>query len=353
MVGHARSTGSSWGSPSSGPISSSAALSGRDGRLLWRDGAPRRARADPESAHGDAAADGALPSTSLYGVAGAAARRRPGGAAGARRGRRGEVGVMSDDSAQHAPRRALKGSSSPTSGANRFSSSSASSSKAGIVATPRAASRAPGCSGTRPASCASSGTATGSSRATTARTQSIGDKVAIFRDDNYKTQHDDEGEASGLGYGVASGAVRRSAARRPAPTTTSRSERGRPALRRAARRSAAAAAAAPAWRSPGRTGSRGRCEDVLARRARRRGRTRSRSRRERGGGGRVLHQRGRASGTRRSCSARPAWCSSRPTASSTSCSTALGLPPLPATVARPVPRAACTATTGRRRDARR
>jgi hypothetical protein len=31
----------------------------------------------------------------------------------------------------------------------------------------------------------------------------IGDRVSIFRDENYRTSHDDEGEASGLGYGVA------------------------------------------------------------------------------------------------------------------------------------------------------
>lgn len=31
----------------------------------------------------------------------------------------------------------------------------------------------------------------------------VGDSVAVFRDENYKTRYDDEGEASGLGYGVA------------------------------------------------------------------------------------------------------------------------------------------------------
>jgi hypothetical protein len=32
---------------------------------------------------------------------------------------------------------------------------------------------------------------------------SIGDRVVIFRDEDYRTQYDAEGEASGLGYGVA------------------------------------------------------------------------------------------------------------------------------------------------------
>jgi len=31
----------------------------------------------------------------------------------------------------------------------------------------------------------------------------IGDTVAVFRDENYTTRYDDEGEASGLAYGVA------------------------------------------------------------------------------------------------------------------------------------------------------